>query len=132
MKYIKLFENYNDDYITLKHLSSNFYIIKYKYDYRFFIYDNLQSLLKEKESDYKKKHIGEIYISNNWINSMVKKDQNRRTLNHLKFKSVLDNNYKLIVIFDKKYFIEVSNNNISDNLYQLNMTSLDYLIDYIL
>ena len=54
MKYIKLFENYNDDYITLKHLSSNFYIIKYKYDYRFFIYDNLQSLLKEKESDYKK------------------------------------------------------------------------------
>lgn len=78
MKYIKLFENYNDDdYIILKHLSSDFYIIKYKYDYRFFIYDNLQSLLKEKESDYKKKHIGEIYISNNWINSMVKKDNSK-------------------------------------------------------
>jgi len=83
MKFIKLFEDYsNDDYITLKHLSSEFYIVKDKYNnHRFFIYDDLESLLKEKENDYKEKHIGEILFSNNWIDKMVKKDKTKSNIN---------------------------------------------------
>lgn len=70
-------------------------------------------------------------IKSSW--TYGKKDQIKRIKNHLKFKSVLDNNCRLIVIFDKKYFIEICNDNISvDNLYELDFKPLQYLINYIL
>jgi len=48
-----------------------------------------------------------------------KTNESLRFQNHLKFKSVLDNNYRLFIFFDKIYFIEFLYEHMYTNLYDL-------------
>lgn len=54
-------------------------------------------------------------IKSSW--TYGKTDIKKREKNHIKFKSVLENGYRLIVVLDKKYFIEITENNIHKDLY---------------
>jgi len=57
-----------------------------------------------------------------------KYDEEKRRKNHLKFKSTIKEN-RLIIIFDKKYFLEVNNNNINQNLYKVKLIEIEQLRD---
>lgn len=84
---------------------------------------------KQYRSDFK---IGRniFEIKSSW--TYGKKDDKRRKLNNIKFKSVIDNNYNLFIIFDKKYFLQIKDIDINENLYNRKFNKLNEIINVIL
>lgn len=68
-------------------------------------------------------------IKSSW--TYGKNDDELRNKNHIKFKSVIDDGFRLFVIFDKKYFIEVTSINLKKNLYEEKFKELSNLFNNI-
>ena len=85
-----------------------------------------QGQKKQYRSDFLYKDNLTIEVKSSWTYG---KDKERRFLNYLKFKSVLDAGQRLIVIFDKKFFIEVTYDNIDKNMYEEKFKNINSLIN---
>ena len=85
--------------------------------------------LKQYRSDFK---IGNniFEIKSSW--TYGKNDNIRRSKNHTKFKSVINNSYNLFVILDKKYYIQINNININDNLYDKELEPFENILTKII
>jgi hypothetical protein len=86
-----------------------------------YLYENKN---RQYRSDYYYNNIV-FEIKSEW--TYGKYDKEKRTKNHLKFRSVLENNLRLIVILDKTHFIEVTEKNINKNLYEEELMSIELL-----
>jgi hypothetical protein len=64
-------------------------------------------------------------IKSSW--TYGKTNVEKREKNHIKFKSVLENGYRLIIILDKNFYIEITNNNIGKNLYNEKLKNIKTL-----
>lgn len=106
----------------LDHLKNLKYIDKVERGERFDYFFNNKK--RQYRSDFK---IGNIIfeIKSNW--TYGKNDDIKRLKNHTKFKSVLDNGYRLIIILDKNYYIELTNANINNNLFMEKLNNINNL-----
>lgn len=109
---------------------------KHFLDYMF--NNNIKNIKRGERFNYYFKNKNKQYRSDFMLNDIIfeiksswtygKKDENRRNKNHSKFKSVINRGFKLFVIFDKKYFVEVNEININNNLYTEKLNSLDGIL----
>lgn len=114
---------YEKDFLDL--MTDNYLIDQIQRGPRFFYMIN--NIKKQYRSDFLYKNFV-FEIKSSWTYGA--KDEERRNSNHLKFKSV-DSTYKLIIVFDKKWFIKVTDDNINENLYYCNLTPISELIEFI-
>jgi hypothetical protein len=70
-----------------------------------------------------------IEVKSSW--TYGKTDNEQRNLNIEKFKSVLNDGYRLIVVLDKMWFIEVNSDNVNHNLYNEKLIDIEKLITLI-
>lgn len=128
---------------SIKYYNSDLYYQgTYEKHFLDFMYDNNFKNIKRGERfnyiyDNKNKQYRSDFMYNNIIFEVKsswtygKNHIDKRNKNHKKFESVINNGYKLFIILDKKYFVEVNKNNINNNLYDEKFTPIQNIIEII-